>query len=76
MPEHSDNNNDNTKSTVVLNRGTMVSQYRIVEKIGAGGMGEVYLAEDTDLDRLWVTPIQGSHRRSGQSHKGNVGEVW
>src|SRR6266404_9833 len=28
-----------------------ISHYRIVSRIGAGGMGEVYLAQDTKLDR-------------------------
>lgn len=42
---------DKTQTYVPLTSGMMVSHYRIIENIGAGGMGEAYLVDDTKLDR-------------------------
>ncbi len=44
-------NDDPTQSFVALVAGTKVQHYKIIKNIGVGGMGEVYLAEDTALKR-------------------------
>ncbi|MEQ1904806.1 MAG: alpha/beta fold hydrolase [Pirellulaceae bacterium] len=42
--------------------GTQLAHYQIVERIGYGGMGEVYLARDTKLDRRVALKLLAASR--------------
>ena len=61
--------------STLVSVGARLGRYEIRSRIGAGGMGEVYLAQDTELDRTVAIKIlpqnltRSSHRTAWQDNR-------
>jgi len=61
---------------MVLAAGTRIRDYEVVRLIGEGGMGEVYLAKDTVLDRMVALKrIKDSETRDAHFHQRFLNEA-
>jgi serine/threonine protein kinase/Tol biopolymer transport system component len=59
----------NARHAMALSSGTKLGPYEIVEPLGAGGMGEVYRARDTRLERTVAVKVLPQHLSSDSERK-------
>jgi serine/threonine protein kinase len=61
-----------------INPNTKLARYTIVSKIGAGGMGAVYLAQDPKLDLKVATQVsrEGQPVRPLKEISANAACIW
>ncbi|PYV64904.1 MAG: hypothetical protein DMG97_33625 [Acidobacteria bacterium] len=61
---------------MALSPGTKLGSYEILAAVGAGGMGEVYRARDTRLDRIVAIKVVSEHlSHERESHERFVREA-